>query len=111
MMTMPASALASALALAPAAVAMMATARCPFDQEVEDRGAELCVTMTTGGGIADRTTLMMTMAPTSALALASAPAVAAMMAIACHPFAQEVEDCGAEPRVTTTSHVSRDKYE
>ena len=40
MTTMPALALASASASAPTAAATMAIARCPFDQEVEYRGAE-----------------------------------------------------------------------
>ena len=41
-----ASALALASALAPTAAVTMAIARCPFSQEVEDRAAEPCVTMT-----------------------------------------------------------------
>jgi hypothetical protein len=51
-----ASASASALASAPTVAATMAIARRPFDQEVEDREAEPCVTTTTVGGIAVGTT-------------------------------------------------------
>ncbi len=46
-----------------------------------------------------------------ASASASAPTAAGMMATARRPFDQEVEDGEAEPRVTTTSHVSRDDYQ
>ena len=108
MTTPPTSASALALALAPTAAVMMAIARRPFDQEVEDCGAKPCLTMATGGGIAGGMTR--TTAPASASAMAMAPTVAATMAIACHPFTQEVEDRGAEPRVMTPSRVSRDDY-
>ncbi len=106
--TTPALASGLSLALAPTAVATMAIARRSFNQEVEDHGAKLCVTTTTGGGIADRTTLMTTTGPASALALTSVPTAVATMAIAGRPFAQEMEDCGSKPRVTTTSRVLRD---
>ncbi len=113
--TTPALALALALASAPTAAATMAIARRPFNQEVEDRGAEPCVTTTMGGGIADGTTSMTTTAPAlasaSALVLVSAPTAAATMAIRCCPFAQEVEDPGPEPCVMTTGSMLRDDYE
>ena len=50
----------------------------------------------TGGGIAGGMTRTTT---TPALASVLAPTAAATMAIGRRPFAQEVEDCGDEPRV------------
>ena len=84
--TTPASASASALALAlaPTAVATMATACCPFDQEVEEHGAEPCVTTTMGGGIAGGTTTTTTMTP--ALASASASVSAPTAAVTTKKF-------------------------
>ena len=107
--TTPALALASASAsaLAPTAVATMAIARRPFNQEVENHGDEQCLMTTTGGGIAGGTMRTTALALASALALALT-AVAAM-AIARCPFAQDVPD--NEPHVTgrlqmmTTSSV------
>ena len=104
----PVLALASASVSTPTAAATMAIARHPFNQEVEDRRAKSCLMTMTGGWIASGTTR--TTALTSASALVSAPTAAATMAIVRCPFAQEVEDCGAEPRVRTTSRVSRDDY-
>ena len=88
----------------------MAIAHCPFDQEVEDCGAKPCFTTTMGGGIAGGTT-MATTVPALALASPSTLTAVATMVIVRHPFAQEVEDRGAKPPVTTTSRVSQDNYE
>ena len=107
MTTVPSSASASA----PTAAATMAIARHLFNQEVENCGAKPCVTPMTGGGITDRTMSTAMTAPALASASTSAQTAAATMASACCPFAQEVEDCGAEPHVTTTSRVSWDKYQ
>ena len=67
-------------------------------------------TVATGGGIAGGTTTTTTLALALASALALALTAAMTMAIARRPFTQEVEDRGAEPRVMTTSRVSRDDY-
>jgi hypothetical protein len=67
-------------------------------------------TAATGGGIAGGTTTTTMPALALASALALAPTAAATMATARRPFDQEVEDRGAEPRVSTTSRVSRDDY-
>ena len=108
--TMLAPATALALASTLTAVATMAIACRPFNQEVEDCGAEPCVTTTTGGGIIDGTTSTTTTAPALASASASALTAAATMVNARRPFAQEVEDSGAELCVTLTSCVLRDDY-
>ena len=92
--TAPASKSASASALAPTAAAMMAITCCPFDQEVEDRGAKPCVTTTTGGGIADG---MTTTAPASPLALASASTAAATI---------NKPRVAGQLRMTTTSWIA-----